>query len=66
MFDVLSELPKVTVPVDVVAAEHDNVAVPDHMARIADALPHGRLHVLDGARHLAPLQHPDVIARIIG
>jgi 3-oxoadipate enol-lactonase len=65
VFDVLGELPRVDVPVDVVAAEHDAVAVPHHMARIADALPQGRLYVLNGARHLAPLQHPDVIARII-
>jgi pimeloyl-ACP methyl ester carboxylesterase len=65
VFDVLGALPRVPVPVDVVAAEHDGVGVPDHMACIAAALPRGRLTVLDGARHLAPLQRPDAIARIL-
>jgi pimeloyl-ACP methyl ester carboxylesterase len=65
VFDVLGQLPRLSIPVDVVAAEHDGVGVPDHMARIAAALPRGRLHVLNGARHLAPLQRPEAIARII-
>jgi 3-oxoadipate enol-lactonase len=64
-FDVLAELPRVIVAADVVAAEYDGVAVPDHMAAMAAALPRGRLHVLDGARHLAPLQLPGTITRIL-
>jgi pimeloyl-ACP methyl ester carboxylesterase len=64
-FDVLGELPRLSIPVDVVAAQHDGVGDPDHMARIAAALRHGRLHVLKGARHLAPLQQPEVIAGIL-
>jgi pimeloyl-ACP methyl ester carboxylesterase len=65
VFDVLDDLPRLPIPVDVVAAEHDGVGVPDHMARIAAALPRSRLHVLSGARHLAPLQRPAAVARIL-
>ena len=64
-FDVLAQLPRITMPVDVVAAEHDGVGDPDHMSRIADAVPHGRLHVIAGAHHLLPLQSPDLVAAIL-
>lgn len=64
-FDVRAELPRITVPVDVVAAEHDGVGDPAHMARIAAAVPQGRLHVVPGAHHLLPLQRPDLVAPIL-
>ena len=64
-FDDLADLGTVTAPTDVVAAELDAVATPQHMAEIAAALPDATSHVLAGARHLAPLQRPDEIARIL-
>jgi 3-oxoadipate enol-lactonase len=64
-FDVLDALPAITVPVDVVAAEHDGVGTPDHMARIADAVRHGTLHVVAGAHHLLPLQRPQAVAEVL-
>ena len=64
-FDVLAELPRVTAPSDVVAAEHDGVGAPEHMARIAAALPRASLQVLAGARHLAPLQRAGEVAAIL-
>jgi len=64
-FDDLAHLATVTVPVDVVAAELDAVATPQHMAELAGALPDATFRVLHGARHLAPLQRPDEIARIL-
>jgi 3-oxoadipate enol-lactonase len=65
-FDVVDELHEIAVPVDIVAAEHDGVGDPGHMTLMAGALPCGRLHILPGARHLLPLQRPDLIAPIIG
>jgi 3-oxoadipate enol-lactonase len=65
VFDVLDRLHRVAVPTDVVAAEHDGVAVPDHMAEMAAALVDASLTVVPGTRHLLPLQHPDVVARIL-
>ncbi len=64
-FDVLDRLHRVSAPTDVVAAELDGVAVPDHMAQIADALPDASFRVVTGTRHLLPLQHPAEIARIV-
>ena len=64
-FAALTQLPRVAVATDVVAAEHDGVAVPEHMAQIADALPEASFRVIAGARHLAPLQRPDEVARTI-
>jgi 3-oxoadipate enol-lactonase len=64
-FDVLDRLHRVGAPTDVVAAEFDGVAVPGHMAQIADTLPDASLRVVTGTRHLLPLQYPDEIARIV-
>jgi 3-oxoadipate enol-lactonase len=61
-FDVLDDLHRIDVPVDVVAAGQDGVGDPEHMARIAAAVRHGELHVVDGAHHLLPLQRPDLVA----
>jgi 3-oxoadipate enol-lactonase len=64
-FDVLRGLPRVSVPVDVICAELDQVATPDHMSKICAALPHGRWTLLDAARHLVPLEQPDRVAEAI-
>ena len=61
-FDVLDDLHRIDVPVDVVAAGQDGVGDPEHMARIAAGVRHGELHVVDGAHHLLPLQRPDLVA----
>jgi 3-oxoadipate enol-lactonase len=64
-FDVLARLPRLGIPVDVVAAEHDGVAVPQHMAAIADAIPNASFRTIGGTGHLAPLQRPHDIAEMI-
>jgi pimeloyl-ACP methyl ester carboxylesterase len=65
VFDDLADLAGVGVPADVVAAEWDAVATPEHMAEIGSTLPDAAVHVLPGARHFAPLQRPEEIARIL-
>ncbi|MDT7649271.1 MAG: 3-oxoadipate enol-lactonase [Pseudonocardiales bacterium] len=64
-FDVLDDLPQVAVPVDVVCAELDQVSTPDHMTEIYEALPFGRWVLLQGARHLVPLEQPARVAEAI-
>jgi 3-oxoadipate enol-lactonase len=64
-FDILRELPRVSVPVDVICAEFDQVAPPEHMTEICTALPLGHWTLLDGARHLVPLEQPDRVAEAI-
>lgn len=64
-FDVMAALPAITVPVDVVAAEFDGVAVPGHMAAIAAALPRSRYRMVTGARHLLPMQDPGLVGGVL-
>ena len=64
-FDDLADLAGITARTDVVAAELDAVATPQHMAEIAAALPDATFHAVPGARHLVPLQRPAEIARIL-
>jgi pimeloyl-ACP methyl ester carboxylesterase len=64
-FDALAQLSRIAVPTDVIAAEHDGVAVPQHMTQIADTVPKASFRLIAGARHLAPLQRPRQIAQII-
>ena len=64
-FDVLAELSRIGVPTDVVAAEHDGVAVPEHMAEIAEAVPNASFRTIAGAGHLAPLQQPEEMVRMV-
>ncbi|MFK0230815.1 alpha/beta fold hydrolase [Streptomyces sp. NPDC090303] len=62
VFDVLDALPGLDVPVSAVAAEHDRVATPDAVRRMADAVPGGSFHLLKGAYHLAPVLDPRAVA----
>ena len=64
-FDVMAALPAITVPVDVVAAEFDGVAVPGHMAAIAAALPRSRYLMVTGAHHLLPMQEPGLVGGVL-
>ena len=64
-FDALDRLSRIAVPTDVVAAERDGVAVPVHMAEIADAVAGASFRVVAGVGHLAPLQAPAQIAHTI-
>ncbi len=44
-------LADITVPVDLVYGDADQMVVLDNGRRLADAIPHARLHVLPGAGH---------------
>ncbi len=64
-FDVLDDLPQISIPVDVICAEFDQVATPEHMTEICNALPVGRWILLRGAGHLVPLEQPTRAAELI-
>ena len=64
-FDVLDQLAQIPIPVDVICAEFDQVASPEHMAEMHARLPLGHWRLLRGARHLVPLEHPDLVAEAI-
>ncbi len=64
-FDVLHRLGDVDVPVHLVAAEHDAISTPAVMGDMTARLRHGRLAVLPGAWHMAPVEFPGRVAELL-
>lgn len=64
-FDVIGRLPEITTPVLAVAGAEDVATPPESLAHIASRVQHGRLVVLDGVGHLAPIEAPNQIANLI-
>jgi 3-oxoadipate enol-lactonase len=63
--DVRAHLPAFHMPVAIVVGEHD-YATPVAMAQqLHEAIPHSRLTILPGARHLTPIERPNAIAGTI-
>ena len=59
-------LPRLTVPTVVIAGENDRMTPPSHALRIADKLPQlEQLIVLDDTGHMAPLERPEVITKVL-
>ncbi len=64
---ILGELPRVQAPAMVCVGADDRVTPVSCARRIAQALPHGQVHVIERAGHLLALEAPDeVSARIAG
>ncbi|MGZ4436855.1 MAG: bifunctional 3-oxoadipate enol-lactonase/4-carboxymuconolactone decarboxylase PcaDC [Nocardioidaceae bacterium] len=64
-FDVRDRLGEITTPVLAVAGATDAVTPPSGLALVAEGVADGRLVVLDGVGHLAPVEAPEVVARLI-
>ncbi len=62
-FDASERLGRLALPVLVVAGEHEGNL--EDQRRLADALPHGRLVVMAGAGHMAPMEAPTQFATIV-
>jgi pimeloyl-ACP methyl ester carboxylesterase len=54
-------LPKIEVPVLVIAAERDTFTPPDLAKRMADAIPRGEMLVLQGGSHAALIEQPELV-----
>jgi pimeloyl-ACP methyl ester carboxylesterase len=61
----LRRLSLVTCPTLVVRGAKDTLVPAAHAEYFADHLPHARLHVIDDAAHLVPLEKPDELAAVI-
>lgn len=61
-FDRRADLARVAAPTVLIAGEHDAVAPPRTMQRMADAIPGARLLTVPGAGHLAHLEQPAAFA----
>ena len=63
--DLRDSLPRITAPTLVVSAEQDPATPPEFLQRIAAAIPGARLEVLSPAAHLANIEQPEALARLI-
>ncbi|MCX4749992.1 alpha/beta hydrolase [Kitasatospora sp. NBC_01287] len=58
------DLPGLTAPVLVMQGDDDGVRI-EHSAAIARALPDAQLAVLPGTSHVAPLEKPELVSRLL-
>ncbi|MBV9096025.1 MAG: alpha/beta fold hydrolase [Streptosporangiaceae bacterium] len=64
-YDRADRVAAISVPVTLIAAEHDQVSTPAAMSALAGRLPRGSLTVLPGAAHLSPFCDPAALAGLI-
>lgn len=64
-YDVRPRLSELKPPVLAIAGADDPVTPPAVLAEIAEAVPFGRLVVLDGVGHLAPFEDPEATAALL-
>ncbi|OLL72354.1 MULTISPECIES: alpha/beta fold hydrolase [unclassified Pseudonocardia] len=60
------ELPRLVPPVTAVTGPEDPGSTPAMTRALAGRIPHGRAVVVDGARHLLPLERPDAVLDLLG
>ncbi|HSD81034.1 MAG TPA: alpha/beta fold hydrolase [Solirubrobacteraceae bacterium] len=63
--DLRGRLPRIVAPTLVVAAAEDPATPPEHGRAIAAAVPGARLEVLAHAAHLASVERPAALARLV-
>lgn len=63
--DVTEWLPRIQSPVLLIVGEEDVVSPPAEMQAIADAIPNARIEIIPHSGHLAPLENPQCVNRVI-
>lgn len=63
--DLRGELARITAPTLVIGAEDDPATPPEHQRVIAEGIAGARLELLAGAAHLAVVERPDEVNRLI-
>jgi pimeloyl-ACP methyl ester carboxylesterase len=63
--DLTPVLDRITAPTLVIAGERDPATPPEHAKRIAAGIPGARLEILPGAAHLANVERPEVVTRLL-
>jgi 3-oxoadipate enol-lactonase len=63
--DLRDSLPAIAAPTLAIAGAQDPATPPEHLQAIADAVPDARLEILDGAAHLANVEQPEEVTRLI-
>lgn len=63
--DLTPDLPSVTAPTLVIAAEQDPSTPPEHGRRIAELIPGARFELISPAAHIATVERPDLTTAMI-
>jgi 3-oxoadipate enol-lactonase len=63
--DQRADLPRITARTLAIAGADDPATPPEHLERIAAAIPGARLAVVEQAAHVAPLERPDEVAHLL-
>jgi 3-oxoadipate enol-lactonase len=63
--DMRGRLGAIRAPTLAIAGAEDPAAPPAHLEAIRDEVPGARLHVIERARHMAPVERPDEFARVL-
>jgi 3-oxoadipate enol-lactonase len=63
--DLRADLAGITAPTLVIAGTDDPATPPEHLAEIARRVPGARLEVIDRAAHLANVEHPETVNRLL-
>jgi 3-oxoadipate enol-lactonase len=63
--DLTDQLPAIQAPTLVIAGAQDPATPPEHAERIAAGIPDARVEVLDPAAHLANVEQPEAVTRLI-
>ncbi len=63
--DLTDDLPRVSAPTLVLAAEQDLATPPEHGRRIAELIPSARFQTVSPAAHIATIERPDLTTAMI-
>jgi 3-oxoadipate enol-lactonase len=63
--DLTPGLPAIPAPTLVIAGAQDPATPPEHAERIAAAIPNARLEILDPAAHMANVEQPEAVTRLM-
>jgi len=63
--DLVPVLGSITAPTLVIAGADDPATPPEHAHRIAASIPGARLEILPGAAHLANIEQPEAVTRLL-
>ncbi|AGP31875.1 alpha/beta fold hydrolase [Corynebacterium terpenotabidum] len=63
--ELADELHRIRVPVLAVTGSDDPGSTPEMSYRIAERIPGAHVHIIDGARHMVPDTHPELLSALI-
>ena len=63
--DATALLSQIDLPALLLAGQYDVISTPDEMRSIAEQIPGAQFQIVPEAGHLAPLERPDLVNRMI-